>query len=103
MGPRPPEGARDTRRYWAPKMVYEGEVVFDLKFEAWKTRWPRDCTEMSGKTITAYLPEEGQRKYPAYFPYWLEIQGMLGKAKVRIIDSGKGLRSPRPAPPRRVG
>ncbi len=104
VGVVPPSerNGQDRRRIWTPKMVYEGQVVHGLEFEAWRTRWPRDCSELSGKTITVYLPAD-ERKYPTYFPYWLEIQGMLGKAKIRIIDSGKGLESPRPGPPRQVG
>ncbi|ADI37905.1 putative uncharacterized protein [Waddlia chondrophila 2032/99] len=92
---------QDSRRIWTPKLVYEGETIYGAEFEAWRTRWPRDCSELSGKTITVYLPED-EKKYPTYFPYWLEIQGMLGKAKISIVDSGHRMRSPRSAPPRKV-
>ncbi len=93
---------QDSRRIWSPKLVYEGKTVYGAEFEAWRTRWPRDCGELSGKTITVYLPKD-ERAYPTYFPYWLEIQGMLGKAKISIVDSGRNLESPRPGPPRKVG
>jgi len=94
VGHKPPEGVPDNRPYWQPRVTFEGQEVYDAEFEAWRTRWPRDCTELSGKTITVFVPKD-DKKYPSYFPYWLEVRGMLGKAKVRIIDSGKNLRSPR--------
>lgn len=92
---------QESRRIWSPKLVYEGETIYGAEFDAWRTRWPRDCTELSGKTITVYLPQDEQ-KYPTYFPYWLEIQVMLGKAKISIADSGHNMQSPRPGPPRKV-
>jgi len=95
IGPPPPEGLRDLRRYWAPQMVYEGKAIQNVRFEAWRTRWPQDSTELSGKVITVYVPEDSDHRYPSYFPYWLEIKGIVGKAKIRIVDSGRNLYSPR--------
>ena len=92
---------QNARRIWTPKLVYEGKTILGAEFEAWRTRWPRDCGELSGKNITVYLPKD-EKKYPTYFPYWLEIQGMMGKAKIGIIDSGHGMHSPRTKPPSKV-
>lgn len=101
-GPPPPLGAPEDRRQgWKPKVVFEGKVITDAKLEVWRTRWPDDRSDLSGKTITAYVPAE-QKEYPSYFPYWVEIQGMVGKAKIRVIDSGKCLESPRKPPPRKL-
>ncbi len=86
-------GAGDTGRPWVPQVTYEGQVVQDVVFEAWRTYWPKDGGDLSGKALTVYLPKDDKR-YPAYFPYWLEIHGMIGKAKIRIIDSGRNLTSP---------
>lgn len=97
VGPPLPENAKEKRRPWMPQMVYEGKVIPQVSFEAWRTRWPKDSSELSGKMITIYVPEEDAR-YPSYFPYWLEVKGMLAKAKIRIIDSGRNLCSPRPVP-----
>ena len=36
------------------------------------------------------------QNYPSYFPYWLQVNGVAGKAKIRIIDSGSNLKSPKP-------
>lgn len=99
VGPPPPQASNDSRRHWTPQMVYEGKVIENVDFEAWRTQWPRDRTELSEKIITVYVPKEDKR-YPSYFPYWLEIQGVIGKAKVRIIDSGRNLQSPKKAPSR---
>lgn len=96
VGPKP-EGP-DLRRAWQPKMFFEGSPIEDVEFEAWKTQWPADNSEMSKKTILVYLPREDY-SYPSYFPYWLQIQGWIGKAKIHMIDSGRNLTSPRPPPP----
>lgn len=94
IGPAPEKGVKDSRRNWAPRMFYEGREIQGVAFEGWKTRWPKDGSELSGKTITIFTPKD-ERRYPAYFPYWLEVKEMFGKARVRIIDSGKNLRTPR--------
>jgi hypothetical protein len=96
VGPMPRDGFKDQRPFWNPRVVVEGKTIADVPFNAWKTRWPKDESELSGKTIEVYLPKDGD-KYPSYFPYWLQIGGIIGKAKVRIIDSGFDLQSPRPA------
>lgn len=101
IGPRPMSGTPDNRRLWQPQMVVDGTVIPGVAFAAWRTLWPKDGSQLSGKAIEVFVPEENQ-KYPSYFPYWLQISGFIGKAKVRIIDSGTGLVSPakRPTPTR---
>lgn len=102
VGPMPREGEVDRRPFWNPRVVVEGQTVEGVSFEAWTTRWPSDGSELSGKKIELYLPKEGAR-CPSYFPYWLQVGGIVGKAKVRIIDSGFDLHSPQPPPPYRFG
>jgi hypothetical protein len=97
VGPKPLSGP-EWRPFWQPRMMVEGRPIQGVIFDAWRTKWPRDGTDLSGKTIEVYLPHDNQR-YPAYFPYWLQINGALGKAKIRIIDSGSLLQSPMPALP----
>ncbi len=87
-GPRPPSQVTDKRPYWQPKMIFEGKVIPGVMFDAWRTFWPKDGTELSGKIIEVYLPQN-PGVYPAYFPYWLQVSGIIGKAKVHIIDSGR--------------
>lgn len=86
---------REWRHFWQPRMIVDGKPVEGIIFDAWKTKWPKDGSELSGKTIEIYLPQKGQ-DYPSYFPYWLQINGVMGKAKIRVIDSGKGLKTPKP-------
>lgn len=97
IGTRPPIGA-DNRRLWQPQMVIDGNYVSGVRFAAYRTQWPKDGTELSGKSIEVYVPEENS-KYPSYFPYWLQVYGAVGKAKIRIVDSGINLRSPQPEKP----
>ena len=91
VGPAPRSGP-EIRPFWQPRMIVEGRAIDGVLFDAWRTRWPTDGTDLSGKMIEIYLPKDSQR-YPAYFPYWLQINGVVGKAKIRIVDSGKQLRS----------
>ncbi len=86
MGLRPRAG-EEKRPLWQPQMIIDGQVIKGVPFDAWKTQWPNDGSELSGKVIEVYLPNDDQ-KYPAYFPYWLQISGVIGKANVRMIDSG---------------
>lgn len=88
IGPLP-TGGPDFRKPWNPKLVVEGQTVPNIPFSAWRTRWPKDGSELSDRSIVIYLPED--TRYPCYFPHWLEISGFIGKAKVRIIDSGENL------------
>jgi hypothetical protein len=96
VGPKPISGP-DWRPLWQPRMIIDGKTINGVAFDAWETKWPRDNSELSGKTIEIYLPKESDR-YRAYFPYWLQINGAIGKAKVRIIDSGMNLKSPKSRP-----
>lgn len=93
VGPRPHGPGPDLRTTWNPKMVLNGVVIAGVKFEGWRTHWPKDNSELSGKRIEVYLPAESD-KYPSYFPYWLQIKGAVGAATLRIVDSGAGLVSP---------
>lgn len=88
VGPLP-TGGPDFRKVWQPKLIIDGAQVPGVNFTAWKTRWPKDGSELSDRVIEIYLPEN--ERYPSYFPHWLEISGFIGKAKVRIIDSGENL------------
>lgn len=89
VGPSPVFGLPDLRANWTPPMIVEGKKIPGVSFTAWRTQWPKDGSELSSRTIEVYVPEESD-KYPSYFPYWLQVSGLMGKAKVHIIDSGNG-------------
>jgi len=86
-------GRVDAKGLWQPKMIFEGNVVDGISFGAYKAIWPKDNSELSGKTVEIYLPEQLDG-YPSYFPYWLQVSNIIGRASLRIIDSGKGMISP---------
>lgn len=86
-----------NRPLWQPLMVVDGKAIPGVEFNAYKTEWPKDNTELSGRCVEVYVPKESQ-KYPSYFPYWLEISGLVGNAKIRIIDSGINMDSPASLP-----
>ena len=83
-----------TKILWQPRMVYEGKEISKVEFDAYQSCWPNDNSILSGKTIDAYTPSK-RGKYPYYFPYWLQVRGALGKAQIRIVDSGKNMKSPK--------
>lgn len=93
IGPPPLFGSQDNRSAWQPPLVVDGNIIPNITFTAWRTLWPKDGSDLAGRTVEIFLPDD-QNKYPAYFPYWLQISGPLGKAKVRIVDSGSSLSSP---------
>lgn len=93
-GMKPKASPVDNRPLWQPKMVVEGRVIDDVAFNAYETEWPKDGSPISGKAIEIYIPKE-HGTYPAYFPYWLQVKGVFGPARVRIIDSGKNMISPK--------
>ena len=79
-------------------MVFEGKRVNGVGFDAWTTVWPHDGTEFfSGREIVIYTPEE-EASYPSHFPYWIELTPAPIEQKIRVIDSGRGLSSPRQPP-----
>lgn len=81
---------RVSSAIWHPRLKFEGQTIENVPFDAWRAKWPEDKSELSNKTIEIYTPEDSEL-YPSYLPYWLEISGMMGSAKIRIIDSGKNL------------
>lgn len=90
LGAREKTGSFDDQQLWNPRLVVDGEVVEGVSFDVWKTRWPKDGSELSDKVVEIYLPPESA-DFPSYFPYWLQLTGLVTKAKMRVIDSGKGL------------
>lgn len=90
IGHAPPLGIPDKRQLWQPPMVVDGQKIPGVAFGAWRTHWPKDGSELSNRIIEVYIPENSD-KYPTYFPYWLQISGLFGKAKVHIVDSGNGI------------
>ena len=86
-GPEPASGEMDFRYLWQPKIVVEGKEE-SVTTTVWKTIWPEDTSDLSGRHVLIYLAAD-----PAlpYFPYWTEVKGALGSVKIRVIDSGKSL------------
>lgn len=96
IGLPPGYGKPDHRPVWAPRLNYEGTTLKNIPFTVWKARWPNDGSELSRKIVEIYLPEKKEgATYPTYFPYWVELDGKMGSAKIRIIGSGKGAVSPK--------
>lgn len=87
-------GSSGKRDLWQPQMVVDGRLIEGVPFEAYTAIWPKDGSQLSGKKIEIYLPY-AMENYPSYFPYWLQISGVVGKARVRVIDSGANLKSPK--------
>lgn len=98
IGPQPVYGKMDTRTLWNPRLILNGQYIPNVHFTAWRARWPNDGTELARKKIEIYLPEltDSNGDYPTYFPYWIDIEGKLGSAQVKVVDSGLNAISPQP-------
>jgi hypothetical protein len=93
---RPGRSGSDQRPVWQPALVFEGQRVSGARFDAYSACWPRDGTPIAGREIILYLPAE-RGSYPRYFPYWTDIKGTLKEFHLRVVDSGRGLSSPKPS------
>ena len=100
IGPPPPAHieTEDYRPLWAPLLIYNGQIVKDADFDVYETSWPKDNTPLSLAHITLYFHRQNS-SFP--FPYWVQIDNGLARAKIRILDSGTGLQSLFPNMPRR--
>lgn len=94
IGPAPLPGDIERRSLWNPPAYYLGEKKDDVKFTAWRAVWPKDQSELSGRTIDLYLAN-ADSGYPTYFPYWVEVRGVANQAKLRVKDTGRGMVSPK--------
>lgn len=105
IGSSPGHNKPDYRPLWTPLLIVEGKRVPHIPFTAWRARWPSDGSELARKHIEIYIPydvnDASIPAYPTYFPYWIEVDGKIGSAKMRIIDSGTGLHSPKQSLPLR--
>lgn len=90
IGAEPLAGEKDMRHLWLPKIIFEGKQL-NVPVNAYKVKWPDDESELSNKPIDVYYVQSGAL---TYLPYWIEVAGALGKAKISALDSGKKLSSP---------
>jgi len=65
-------------------------------FTVYKAKWPKDSSDLSGKTLEIYLMEG------AYFPYWIEVKGATVRGRLRILEVGEGLFSHKQLPPKLI-
>lgn len=56
VGPKPISGP-DWRKIWQPRMIIDSKIVPGVMFDAWRTKWPKDNSDLSGKTVEVYLPK----------------------------------------------
>ncbi|MGL4348102.1 MAG: hypothetical protein ACRCSV_01390 [Chlamydiales bacterium] len=90
IGPAPQKKFDDHRPIWAPLLVYHGKTHERASFDVYETFWPNDNTDLSLAHITLYFHKQNI-SFP--FPYWMQVDTGLGRATVRVIDSGSELRS----------
>ena len=82
-------GSAGSQVPWEPRCIIEGQTVPNVQFEAWRSTWPNDGSDLAGKSRN-YLPKD-QQSYPSYFPYWSQVKTSIHKAVIRVIDSGLDL------------
>ena len=91
-GPRPPLNIPDERSIWNPPVYLQGKKLKGAQCSAYQTYWPNDGTELAGKKVEIFLPQD-EDKLPAYFPFWIQASNQFAQAKMRVIDSGADLKS----------
>lgn len=82
IGPAPLAGEDDRRSVWMPQA------------EAFETIWPEDNSRISSSKIDVYFTSSP-------FPSWIEVHEGHYDFKIRALESGKGLESPRKTFPKR--
>lgn len=95
IGARTMHNRDNPTLFWQPRLFSNGEKVSGALFDAWEAYWPQDQSDLAGKKVTIYLPQK-KGEYPSYLPYWLEV-AVISKPHLRIVDSGKGIESPKPS------
>jgi len=98
IGPPPPDGELDVRKIWEPPLYFEGKKKSNSHFDAYQTSWPKDGSELSGKTISLYFDHE--TRFP--FPFWIQIEAAYAAISIRAIDAGRNLPSPFSSLPKRI-
>lgn len=91
-GPPPPLEMPDDRSIWNPPIFYYGKKIKLATCNAYQALWPQDGSELANKKIEIYLPQDSE-KVPNYFPFWVQASNHFAQAKMRVIDSGRGLKS----------
>lgn len=94
IGPPPMLGDFEGRKLWNPPCVLEGKKIKKQAMEAYISKWPKDQSPLSEQNLTLYFVKD----FP--FPYWIEINDPEMTYKLRAIDSGHGMQSPRTSVPR---
>lgn len=97
IGPPPSPDEKDHRQVWQPPLVFQGKTIEKASFDAFETVWPKDQSELSGKTVTLYF--DRQIQFP--LPFWIQVETSHAIGHFRAIDSGRGLNSPYKTIPRR--
>jgi hypothetical protein len=91
IGPPPASGESDNRRIWNPPLMFEGKKIPKPLFDVWQGKWLKDDSQLSECKIELYF-SQSQQNFP--FPYWIEVYNGHYTFKVRVKDSGQGMRSP---------
>lgn len=94
IGPSPPEGEPDFRKIWNPPLFFEGKKQEKAEFDVFETTWPQDGSELSLEKVILYFDHEFS------LPYWIQISTTHFMGNIRVIDSGKNLKSPYQTIPR---
>ncbi len=91
-GPSQRAGTIQQEKPWSPPQFKDGKKVIAPQFDVYQGMWPSDQTELSGKQVTLYF-DQANPTFP--FPYWIQVRDGGMKFKMRVIDSGDFLESPK--------
>lgn len=90
IGPPPLADEQDRRANWQPKIKFEGEIRKDPT-NVYRAFWPKDGSLLSNCSIDFFFDE----KIPDFpFPIWIEVYTGHFKARLAVLEAGRGLISP---------
>ncbi len=99
IGPAPLKGP-DNRKMWLPQLVFNGKKTTHRAFDIFRIDWPKDDSPLSNKHVEIYFNQK-DKLFP--FPYLVRIRDSTDASlSFRVLDSGKGICSPKIEIPRRI-
>jgi hypothetical protein len=77
----------DTRAFFSPPMIINGKKQKKPQYKVYQTVWPKDGSDLSGKTLDLYFDDKST--FP--FPFWVQISTGNIEVMLKAVDSGKNL------------
>lgn len=85
IGPPPLNDQIDSRSIWTPPCFFEGKKEKNLN--VYRTRWPKDSSNLSKKKIDLYFLKDKNFS----FPMWIQVNTNHLRILLKTVDAGRDL------------